>query len=80
MANRNALFKYINDNINTCNIDVRKQIYSMILAEVGRDNIQKNPNGVHIFLDKINTPALEAIKQYLEKCVNEDMIDFSDIK
>jgi hypothetical protein len=80
MANRDLLFKYIDDNINTCPIDVRKQVYAMILAEVGRANIQKQPNGIHVFLDKINTPALEAIKIYLEGCIQKDMIDFSDIR
>lgn len=79
MANRDALFKYIDDNVNTCSIKIRKQVYSMILAEVGHANIHKLPNGIHVFEDKINTPALEAIKNYLESCIKEDMIDFGDI-
>ena len=70
--------EYIINQINSCKQETRYTIVNLIIAEIGREQLTQNKDGVSLFIDVIPSHLIETIYQIVKKAVEDDTLKLDD--
>ena len=76
---RKSLIRYINENINVCEKDLKIDILNQIAIDYGQEVIWDSNHGCSILFSEINTKILIDIKEMIEKDLSQHLICFKNI-